>query len=129
MLYNRPDPFHSIFIENNKIKGLNASHDLLEMLKKSDYNFSNDQDKESIVRLQFQLQSLSRYHIARNVYKQSKFSGVIETGERYYTLANEIIKFILKGEKEKGVRFVPSTIKLMYKEKGSINLLMLPFLN
>lgn len=83
-----------IKLENSKIKGLTSNHDLLKMLNISKYELSS-QDKKSITQLTFQLQSLGRYHIAKNSEKQNEYSGIIVNPTECYDLVNKIIKEVL----------------------------------
>ncbi|MEK2080865.1 hypothetical protein WOB72_22610 [Vibrio parahaemolyticus] len=96
----------AIFIdENGKVKGLNGSHDLVSMLEKS--SFEPDEKESEIIRLlTFQLQSLSRYHLARNRKKQAEFSGRVDNPLTYYNLVSKIIINIL-SEKLKNVYLEP----------------------
>lgn len=80
--------------KNNKVRGLSGDHNLLEMVKKTDYKLSKDEES-SLKRLTFQVQSLSKYHLAKNAVKQKKFSGVVENSMVIYELVIKIAKELL----------------------------------
>lgn len=83
--------------EQNKIIGLDRGHNLLSMLEESNYKM-NEEEKETIRLLTFQLQSLSRYHLARSPRKQAEFTGRVGNPAIYYNLITKIILEILSAE-------------------------------
>jgi len=86
-----------------KITGLVKNHDILGMLKlfkKHKLNLNENEEKK-IKHLTFQLQTLSRYPIAKDLNKQNEFTGVVNRHEEYYNLATKIIKDILNTEEWK----------------------------
>ena len=80
-----------IFIdEKGKIVGLDGSHNILSMVQKSSYK-TNESEAESLRLLTFQVQSLSKYHLAKSAKKQSEFTGRTDNPINYYKLADKII--------------------------------------
>ena len=88
---------HITINESGKITGLDGSHNLSSMLQQSNYN-PTCQEIESINLLTFQLQSLSKYHIAKNPKKQADFTGRVDNPSNYYELATKIILQLIDGE-------------------------------
>ena len=80
--------------ENNKVKGLYGGHDLLKMLNDSDYSL-NENEQENIKLLTFQLQSLSKYHLAKNPTKQAEFTGRTTNPVTIYNLVMKIAHELL----------------------------------
>jgi len=51
----------------------------------------NNREMLTIKRLTFQLQSLSKYHLAKNAIKQKEFTGIVDNPSMYYVLITDII--------------------------------------
>ena len=83
--------------ENNKIHGLTASHNLSGMLAETECQL-NEEEELSVKRLTYQLQTLSKYHLAKNTQKQAEFTGVVENSQGIYSLIICIAKRLLSDE-------------------------------
>jgi hypothetical protein len=80
--------------EENKIRGLSGNHDLPSMLAQTGCDLSKEEN-QSISRLTFQLQTLSKYHLAKSTTKQAEFTGQVENSRVIYDLVIRIAKKLL----------------------------------
>ncbi|MEB3311833.1 MAG: hypothetical protein VKJ02_16535 [Snowella sp.] len=83
--------------EGNKIQGLTGNHNLSRMLAEAECQLSEEEER-SIAQLTFQLQTLSKYHLAKNAAKQSEFSGCTDNPQTIYDLIVRIAKRLLTDE-------------------------------
>lgn len=83
--------------EKGKIVGLDGSHNILSMVQKSAYE-ATEAEAERLGLLTFQVQSLSKYHLAKDAKKQAEFTGRTDNPVNYYKLATKIILHIFAGE-------------------------------
>ncbi len=92
-----------IKIENGKPRNLRVDHDLVQMIKNTNYQ-PNDDELEYLALLAYQIRVLAKYPIAKDLNIQSKFTGrVVGVSAHESQLVNNIVISILKDSDLVGI--------------------------
>lgn len=85
-----------ITVKNGEAKNLHSGHNLLEMIKKTQYKPTRD-ESDYLELLSYQVRVLAKYSIAKSLKIQSTYTGRVVGGSSYEAqLINDLIKKILK---------------------------------